>query len=137
MINILKVITNILNLSILFSFIAYTILFYYQIKINYIENFIIIISIVALLLKSFFWYKIKILSEEKKIIDKSKLYFLRLTFFIFSYTLPPYYLIQKNNLVVSDYIILITLIIISLFILTGIIVERYLMNFELTVAKSA
>jgi len=137
MINLLKVITNILNFSILFSFIAYTILFYFQIKINYIENFIIIISIVALLLKSFFWYKIKILSEEKKIIDKSKLYFLRLTFFIFSYTLPPYYLIQKNNLVVNDYVILTTLIIISLFILVGMIAERYLMNFELSVTANS
>ena len=137
MINLLKVITNILNFSILFSFIAYTILFYFQIKINYIENFIIITSIVALLLKSFFWYKIKILSEEKKIIDKSKLYFLRLTFFIFSYTLPPYYLIQKNNLVVNDYVILTTLIIISLFILVGMIAERYLMNFELSVTANS
>ena len=42
MINLIKIITNILNFSILFSFIAYTILFYFQIQINYIENFIII-----------------------------------------------------------------------------------------------
>ena len=137
MMNIFKTIIHVLNFSILLSFILYTVLFYFQIRINYIENFIIINSLVALLFKSSFWYTIKILPGKEKIINKSNLYFLRLTFLIFSYILPPYYLIQKNNLVVSDYVILITLIIISLFILTGIIVERYLMNFELTVAKSA
>ena len=137
MINLLKIITNILNFSILLSFIAYTILFYFQIKINYIENFIIINSIIALLLKSFYWHTINNLSRKKIFITKSNLHFLKLTFFIFSYILPSYYLIQKNNLVVSDYIILITLIIISLFILVGIIIERYLMNFELTFAAKS
>jgi hypothetical protein len=137
MINKYKIITNILNFSILFSFIAYTILFYFQIKIQNIENFIIINSIIAILFKSFCWYAIKILPNEEKFIKKSNLFFLRLIFFIFSYILPPYYLIQKNNLVVSDYVILITLIIISIFILAGIIVERYLIYFELTVAANS
>ena len=137
MINLLKIITNILNFSILLSFIAYTILFYFQIKINYIENFIIINSIIALLLKSFYWHTINNLSRKKIFITKSNLHFLKLTFFIFSYILPSYYLIQKNNLVVNDYIILITLIIISLFILVGIMIERYLMNFELTFAAKS
>jgi len=137
MINLLKIITNILNFSILLFFIAYTILFYFQIKINYIENFIIINSIIALLLKSFYWHRINNLSRKKIFITKSKLHFLKLTFFIFSYILPSYYLIQKNNLVVSDYIILITLIIISLFILVGIMIERYLMNFELSFAAKS
>ena len=137
MINLLKIITNILNFSILLSFIAYTILFYFQIKINYIENFIVINSILALLFKSLYWQTIKNLSRKKIFINKSNLNFLKLTFFIFSYIMPSYYLIQKNNLVVNDYIILITLIIISLFILVGIMIERYLMNFELTfTAKS-
>ena len=133
MINLLKIVTNILNFSILFSFIAYTILFYYQIKINYIENFIIINSIIAILFKLSCWYTIKILPRKEKFINRSNLYFLRLTFFIFSYILPSYYLIQKNNLVVSDYVILITLIILSLFIIAGMIAERYLMSFESTV----
>lgn len=131
MMNLLKVITNILNFSILLSFIAYTILFYFKIKINYIENFIVINSILALLFKSLYWQTIKNLSRKKIFINKSNLHFLKLTFFIFSYIVPSYYLIQKNNLVVSDYVVLITLIIISLFILVGIMIERYLMNFEL------
>ena len=137
MTDLLKIITNILNFSILFSFITYTVLFYFQIKINYIENFIFINSIIALLLKSFYWHIINNLSRKKIFIKKTNLHFLKLTFFIFSYILPSYYLIQKNNLVVSDYIILITLIIISLFILVGIIIERYLMNFELTFAAKS
>ena len=132
MINLLKIVINILNFSILFSFIAYTILFYYQIKINYIENFIIINSIIAILFKLSCWYTIKILPRKENFINKSNLSFLRLTFFIFSYILPSYYLIQKNNLVVSDYVILITLIIISLFIIAGMIAEKYLMSFEST-----
>ena len=133
MINLLKIIVNILNFSILLSFIAYTILFYFKININYFENFIIINSIVALLFKLFYWYSLKISPREGKIVKKSNLYFLRLAFSIFTYILPIYYLIQKNNLVVSDYIILITLIIISLFILAGIIIEKYLMNFEFNI----
>ena len=137
MISLLKTITNILNFSILFSFIAYAILFYFQIKINYIENFIIINSILAIFFKSTCWYSIKILPSGGKFINNSKLYFLRLTFFIFSYFLPSYYLIQKNDLIVSDNIISTTLIIISLFILAGIIIERYLINFELTVTANS
>ena len=133
MISSLRIITNILNFSILLSFTVYTILFYFQIKINYIENFIIINSIVALLFKLCFWNTIKFLSNQRRVIDKTNLYFLILTFFIFSYVTPSYYLIQKKNLVVSDYVILVTLIIISLFILVGIIIERYLMNFEFTI----
>ena len=137
MINLLKIITNILNFSILLSFIAFTILFYFQIKINYIENFIIVNSIIALLFKSLYWYKIKNLSRNKIFINKSNFLFLKVTFFIFSYILPSYYLIQKNNLVVSDYVILITLIIITLFILVGIVIERYLIDFELTFAAKS
>ena len=137
MINLLKVITNILNFSILFSFIAYTILFYFQIKINYIENFIIINSIIAILFKSFCWYTIKTLPSGGGFINKSNVHFLRLTFLTLSYVLPSYYLMQKNNLVVSDDIILTTLIIISLFILAGIIIERYLINLELTVTANS
>ena len=137
MINLLKNITNILNFSILLSFIAFTILFYFQIKINYIENFIIVNSIIALLFKSLYWYKIKNLSRNKIFINKSNFLFLKVTFFIFSYILPSYYLIQKNNLVVSDYVILITLIIITLFILVGIVIERYLIDFELTFAAKS
>ena len=137
MINLLKIITIILNFSILISFIAYTILFYFQIKINYIENFIIINTILALLFKSLYWQTIKNSSRKKISVKQSNLHFLKLTFLIFSYILPAYYLIQKKNLVVSDNVILITLIIISIFILVGIIIERYLMNFELTLAAKS
>jgi len=136
-INLLKIITIILNFLILISFIAYTILFYFQIKINYIENFIIINTILALLFKSLYWQTIKNSSRKKISVKQSNLHFLKLTFFIFSYILPAYYLIQKKNLVVSDNVILITLIIISIFILVGIIIERYLMNFELTLAAKS
>jgi len=136
-INLLKIITIILNFLILISFIAYTILFYFQIKINYIENFIIINTILALLFKSLYWQTIKNSSRKKISVKQSNLHFLKLTFLIFSYILPAYYLIQKKNLVVSDNVILITLIIISIFILVGIIIERYLMNFELTLAAKS
>ena len=72
MINLLKIVTNILNFSILFSFIAYAILFYFQIKVNYIENFIIINSTIALFFKSSYWYAIKTLPGDYYVLIHGK-----------------------------------------------------------------
>ena len=130
MINLLKICTYILNFLVLFSIIIFIILFYFQIKINFISNFIIIISILAIFLKLIFWYLIRKPLEKISNDNESNLFLFRLGICIFTYITPSYYLLQKPNLVMSNYVILITLIIISALVFIGIVMEIYLFIFE-------
>ena len=130
MINLLKICIYILNFLVLSSIITFTILFYFQIKINFLSNFIIIISISTLFFKLIFWYLIRKPLEIINNSNKSNLFLLRLGFCIFTYITPTYYLIQQPNLVMSNYVISVTLIIISVLVFIGIVMERYLFIFE-------
>lgn len=130
MINLLKICTYILNFLVLCSIITFTILFYFQIKINFLSNFIIIISILAIFLKLIFWYLIRKPLEKISNDNESNLFLFRLGICIFTYITPSYYLLQKPNLVMSNYVILITLIIISALVFIGIVMEIYLFIFE-------
>ena len=130
MIYFLKNITITLNFVIFICFIAY--IFFFKLKIGneFLSNFIIIISIITFFFKFLYWY---LNSKFIKIINFSNKSFsllLRLGMCIFLYITPSYYIIEKENLIISDYIILITLIIISILILIGILIEQYLFNFE-------
>ena len=49
----------IFNSLVLGSIITFTILYYFEIKINYLKNLVIIISITTLFLKLLYWYSIK------------------------------------------------------------------------------
>ena len=128
--NLLKTIIYILNFLVLFSIITFTILFYFQITNNFLSSFIIIICITTLLLKLSYWYSLRQFSETIKIINKSNVFLLRLAFCIFTYITPTYYIIQQPSLVISEHVILVTLIIISILALIGLILEKYLFFIE-------
>ena len=63
-------------------------------------------------------------------IKKTKSIFLRLIFCILTYITPTYYILQYHYLVIDDFIISVTLIIISIFAFTGMLIERYLFFIE-------
>jgi len=151
----------ILNSLVLGSIFTFTILFYFEIKIYFLSNFIIIMSLTALFIKLLYWLSIKktsksniasatglgtskkttffegphtgenyLTSEMFNKINISKKYILRLTFCIFSYITPAYYISQQENFVANQNIISFTLIIISILALIGMFVERYLFFIE-------
>ena len=130
MIKLLKTIIYILNFFILGSIITFTILFYFQITINFLSGFIGLISITTLLLKLLYWYLIRRSSEMINTINRSNAFLLRLAFCIFTYITPTYYILQQPSLVISNYVIIVTLIIISILAFVGIIMERYLFFIE-------
>ena len=130
MTQLMKTIIYIFKFLILFSIITFTILFYFQITNNFLSSFIVIICITTLLVKLSYWYTIRKSSEMIKIINKPNIFLLRLAFCIFTYITPTYYILQQPSLVLSNYIMLVTLIIISILTLIGIILERYLFILE-------
>ena len=130
MTQLMKTIICILNFLILFSIITFTILFYFQITINFLSSFIGLISITTLFLKLLYWYSIKRPTEKFNYINKSNIFLLRITFCILTYITPTYYILQQPSLVVSNYVISVTLIIISILIFIGILLERYLFFIE-------
>ena len=69
-------------------------------------------------------------SEMINSINISKSFFLRITFCIFTYITPSYYIFKQDGLVMNNNIILITLIIISIFASIGMFIERYLFFIE-------
>ncbi len=69
-------------------------------------------------------------SEMVNTINNLKSFLLRLALCIFIYIIPTYFILQKNYLVVSDNIISINLILVSILALIGMFIERYLFFIE-------
>tara|TARA_Y100001970_G_scaffold287378_1_gene411899 strand:+ start:136 stop:471 length:336 start_codon:yes stop_codon:yes gene_type:complete len=101
-------------------------LFYFKIKNIILTNFIIITATILLFTKLIYWYSNKNLQKEAEEVDRKNIILLRLAFCIFTYISPVYYIFQENTLVVSHNISAITLIIIIIFVLIGIFIERLL-----------
>ena len=69
-------------------------------------------------------------SEMINKIKKSKSSLLRIIFCIFTYITPAYFLIQLPYLILSDYVISINLIVITILAIIGMLIERYLFFIE-------
>ena len=128
----------ILNFLVLGSIIIFTVLFHYNTKINLLSNFIIIISMTALFFKLLYWYSIKKTAKsdhsaarESDNLNNTKVYLLRLAFCILTYITPAYYIAQQPNLVMSNHVISITLVIVIIVAIIGMFIERYLFFIEL------
>ena len=63
-------------------------------------------------------------------INLNKSIILRISFCIFTYVTPAFYIFQNNNLITSHYLKSITFIIISIIALLGMFIERYLFFIE-------
>ena len=115
-----------LNLFYAAGLIWFLILFYINIQIIFLTNFIIIVSITLLLIKLAYWYSIRKTLRNINSIDKQKYFLLRLTFCIFTYITPVYCIIQEPHLVVSHYVSTITFTIVTVLAIIGMFIERWL-----------
>ena len=119
-----------LNVVYVAGLICFLILFYFNIPITFLTNFIIISSITLLILKLAYWYSIRQTLRNINSIDKQNFFLLRLTFCILTYITPVYCIIQEPYLVVSHYVSTITFIIITVLAIIGIFIERRLFFME-------
>ena len=118
------------NVAFAVGLICFLILFYFNLKIIFLTNFIIIMSIALLLVKLIYWHSIRKLQRNTNSIDKQKSFLLRLTFCIFTYISPVYCIIQEPHLVVSHYVSTITFTIVTVLAIIGIFIERWLFIIE-------
>ena len=82
----------------------------------------IIILILSNLLKLIYWQAIK--SNNINIIKNEKNIFLFLVFFILTFVLPTYMVYQKNSLIIDEQISQISLLIILVFAILGMLIEK-------------
>ena len=118
------------NVAYAAGLICFLILFYINIQIIFLTNFIIIASITLLIIKLSYWYSIRKTLQNINSIDKQKSFLLRLTFCILTYITPVYCIIQEPHLVVSHYVSTITFTIVTVLAIIGIFVERWLFFME-------
>ena len=118
------------NVAYAAGLICFLILFYFNLKIIFLTNFIIIMSIALLLVKLIYWHSIRKLQRNTNSIDKQKSFLLRLTFCIFTYISPVYCIIQEPYLVISHYVSTITLTIVTTLAIIGMLIERWLFIIE-------
>ena len=84
----------------------------------------IIILILSNLLKLIYWQVIK--SNNINIIKNEKNNFLFLVFFILTFILPTYMVYQKTSLIIDEQIFQISLLIILIFAILGMLIEKYI-----------
>ena len=118
------------NVAYAAGLICFLILFYINIKIIILTNFIIIASVALLIIKLAYWYSIRKPQQSTNIIDKQKSFLYRLTFCIFTYITPVYCIIQEPYLVVSHYVSAITFTIVTVLAIIGMFIERWLFFIE-------
>ena len=118
------------NIPYAVGLICFLILFYINIQIIFLTNFIIIASITLLIIKLAYWYYIRKNLQSINSIDKQKYLLLRLTFCILTYISPVYCIFQEPHLVVSHYVSAITFTIVTVLAIIGMFVERWLFFIE-------
>ena len=118
------------NIAYAAGLICFLILFYINIQIIFLTNFIIIASITLLIIKLAYWYYIRKSLQNINGIDKQKYFLFRLTFCILTYISHVYCIIQEPHLVVSHYVSTITFTIVTVLAIIGIFVERWLFFIE-------
>ena len=118
------------NITYAAGLICLLILFYFNIQIILLTNFIIIVSIALLIIKLAYWYYIRKTLQSMNSVDKQKSFLFRLTFCIFTYITPVYYIIQEPHLVVSHYVSIITFTIVIVLAIIGMFIERRLFFME-------
>jgi len=118
------------NIAYAAGLICFLILFYINIQIIFLTNFIIIASITLLIIKLAYWYYIRNTLQSINSIDKQKYFLFRLTFCILTYISPVYCIFQEPHLVVSHYVSAITFTIVTVLAIIGMFVERWLFFIE-------
>ena len=138
------------------SLFVYTLNFHFNYNFNLFENFIYFILGLNLICKVIYWISINkktntsiqtavgiksknitffegphtgknyLTTEMINTIEKQNSNFLRMIFCILTFIIPGYMIIQYSSLVVDESILKVSMIIVFIFALTGMIIERYL-----------
>ena len=116
----LKKITKGLELLVLLLIFIYTSIYILKYEIIFFQKIIIFSAIIALIIKIIYW----IIDDNNIIKSYKNLLLLRIAICIFLYLTPVYYLYQYQNLIISEFIVTSTLIIITFFALLVMVVEK-------------
>ena len=138
------------------SLFVYTLNFHFNYNLNLFENFIYFILGINLICKVIYWISINkktntsiqtavgiksknitffegphtgknyLTTEMINTIEKQNSNFLRMIFCILTFIIPGYMINQYSSLVVDESILKVSMIIVFIFALTGMIIERYL-----------
>ena len=101
---------------------------FFEIDVNYFYQITIFILSVCLLIKLFYWYNISKSSEKENL--------LRFSFLVLTYFLPIYMIIQEPTLIIDITILKISFLIIFIFALIGILIERHLFIIKKKIEES-
>ena len=118
----LKKITKGLDLLVLLLIFIYTAIYIVRYEIIFFQKIIIVSAILAFIIKILYW-----IIDNNIIKNYKNLFLLRIAICIFLYLTPVYYLTQYQNLIISEFAVTSTLIIITFFALLVIVAEK-LMN---------
>jgi len=122
MTKLIKKITIGLDILVLLLIFIYTATYILKYEIIYFQKIIIFSAIIAFIIKMLYW-----IIYNNIITNYKNLLLLRIAICIFLYLTPIYYLTQYQNLIISEFVVASTLIIITFFALLVIVAEK-LMN---------
>ena len=118
------------NVAFAVGLICFLILFYINIQIIFLTNFVIIASITLLIIKLANWYSIRKTLRNINSIDKQKSFLLRLAFCILTYITPVYCIVQEPHLVINHNVSTMTFTIVTILAIIGIFIGRWLFIME-------
>ena len=119
MTKLIKKITIGLDILVLLLIFIYTAIYILKYEIIYFQKIIIFSAILAFIIKILYW-----IIDNNIITNYKNLLLLRIAICIFLYLTPIYYLTQYQNLIISEFVVTSTLIIITFFALLVIVVEK-------------
>ena len=119
MTKLVKKITIGLDILVLLLIFIYTAIYILKYEIIYFQKIIIFSAILAFIIKILYW-----IIDNNIITNYKNLLLLRIAICIFLYLTPIYYLSQYQNLIISEFVVTSTLIIITFFALLVIVVEK-------------
>ena len=122
MTKLIKKITVGLDILVLLLISIYTAIYILKYEIIFFQKVIIFSAIIAFIIKTLYW-----IIDNNIIKNYKNLFLLRIANCICLYLTPVYYLTQYQNLIISEFVVTSTLIIITFFALLVIVAEK-LMN---------
>ena len=119
MTKLIKKITIGLDILVLLLISIYTAIYILKYEIIFFQKVIIFSAIIAFIIKILYW-----IIDNNIIKNYKNLFLLRIANCIFLYLTPIYYLSQYQNLIISEFVVKSTLIIITFFALLVIVAEK-------------
>ena len=123
MTKLIKKITIGLDILVLLLISIYTAIYILKYEIIFFQKVIIFSAIIAFIIKILYW-----IIDNNIIKNYKNLLLIRIAICIFLYLTPIYYLTQYQNLIISEFVVTSTLIIITFFALLVIVAEKLMNN---------